>query len=175
MKAASYGLVLALLCSCTTPAPVPNQQKIQGFGTLKLGESLQDAKTALEKDNLYYSFTGRTLDYETMANGDRWYVSAQMIKTRVAAIVVAARPMVAGGPATLVPEAECDRRFNRTLDSLRRDYGDESSGASSDGTDLTEYVWIDKDRSITVHRHKVETGCDRLSIAFADFSIADHF
>jgi hypothetical protein len=175
MKSVICGIILALVCSCTNPPPQRDDQKIQGFGSLKLGQSLQDAKTALEKDSHYYSFNGRTLDYETLANGDRWYVSALMVKSRISSITVAPRPIVAGGPAMLLSDSECTKRFDQTLESLRREYGPESSGPSSDGAGTDDTIWISKDRSITVHRHKVETGCDGLSVSFADFTLTDHF
>ena len=175
MKAVYCGIFLGLLCSCAAPPPVTDERKIQGFGSIRLGQTLPEAKSSLDRVGLYYSFTGRALDYETTVNGDRWYVSAQIIKTRIAAITVTARPIVAGGPAAILSETECNRRVEKTLDALRREYGDESTPPLPDSADTADYLWIERDRSIAFHRHKVEAGCDGLSIAFTDFSIADHF
>ena len=170
MKSLCPLAIVALLAACADkPLPVKDNP-IQGFSSVKLGQSLSDARAALERDHLYYSYTGRTLDYQTEANGEHWFVSAELIKTRVAGIAVTARPQMIGMPLVTVPTAECDRRFDHAREALKAEYGPDTSGTSAD-----MISWGYEARSITLSRHPVENGCDSVAIIYRDHSIPDHF
>ena len=171
MKTLPLLLVLGVLAACAEKTlPLPDKE-IQGFGSIKLGQSLTDARSSLERDHLFYAYTGRTLDYQTTANDEHWFVSAQLIKTRVAGIVVSARPQVPGLPLIAMPATECIRRFDRAKEVLRQEYGSESSGPDN----ADDLVWIVKDRSVTLRHHQTDSGCDVMAIIYDDHSVADHF
>jgi len=174
MNAIPLFIVLALLSSCAAPPKVIQDKEIQGFGGVKLGETLADAKAALEHDGIFYKFTGRALDYESVANGERWYISAELTKTRISSILLVTRPYIPGMSQIVVPFTECDRRFDNALETLRKEYGDDPRDASPDGSGTTDYTWFLKNRSVTLRRHKSDEGCDSLSILYADNAIADH-
>ncbi len=170
MKSLPLICIAGLVAACSaTPLPVKDNP-IQGFSSVKLGQGLSDARAQLERDHMYYSYTGRTLDYQAEANGEHWFVSAELIKTRVAGIAVTARPQMIGMPLVTIPAAECDRRFERARDALKAEYGSDSADLSPD-----MITWTIAPRSITLSRHPIENGCDSVAIMYQDYSVPDHF
>lgn len=174
MKAYALLICLGLLAACSS-TPSNQEKSIEGFGSVKLGQNLLDARAALDGDGIYHYFTGHAMTYETMANDQRWYVAAQLIKNRVSSIVVSARPVVLGAPSSVISTAECDQRYDKTLEALRKEYGTEASQSHAEGSDTDLTTWIREGRSIDFQRHKVEGGCDTLSVTYDDHGIADHF
>ena len=175
MKNLSMVLIACLLAGCAAkPAPI-DDTVIKGFGSIKLGQNLADARAALEHDHLYYRYTGRSLDYQTEINGEHWFVSAQLIKTRIANITISARPQMVAMPLIILPEDECNSRFIQAQAALKQEYGTSNTEIQTEGGGSGDMIWLDKDRSITLRRHSVEKGCDILSIIYDDHSVQDHF
>lgn len=165
---------LGLLAACSS-GDTGSGKAIEGFGHVKLGQYLPDAKAALDAQGIYHSYTGQALIYETTANDERWYVAAGIVQNHVANIAVSARKIVVGAPPPIIGTPECDRRFDRTVAALRHEYGDEAPVPHGDAADLDDMAWSKGDRSVTFTRHKVEGGCDTFTVTYEDHGIADHF
>lgn len=175
MKILSMVLIASLLAGCAAKPVATDDAVIKGFGAVKLGQNLTEARAALEHDHLYYSYTGRSLEYQTQVNGEHWFVSVLLIKTRVANITISARPQMVGMPLVVLPGDECNNRFVQAEAALKQEYGNSNTNTQTEGTGSQDMVWLDKDRSITLRRHTVDNGCDILSIIYDDHSVPDHF
>ena len=151
------------------------QKPIDGFGHVLLGQYLPEVGQALDAQGIYHSFTGQAVIYETTANDDRWYVSAGIVNNHVSTITVSARKVVPGAPPPIVGMQECDRRYDRTLDVLRHEYGDETRVPHDDAPGLDDVIWARNDRSVSLTRHKIEDGCDILAVTYRDHASGERF